>query len=254
MGMKNAFHALVFCAIVFVAVVCDPIPAYGQGLGVSHAQVGTVVVKEREYFGKGVYQYVSIPGGDTAGFATEDCDFLTTWNPGIAEYELSRTWKVSQEHMTTRQKDVIQRILEVNIGEKTYRGELRDVGPDALELGLACIDLNLSPVASNAERLSMSERGMIPSSDQVIPPGTRSGTPILDEKGKVIAMLSRDANGINFFISPGRNASLSCGGQKSPSFSDFSIETSLMNNMANRPTIPASLLAGIVFYYTSRDK
>lgn len=187
-----------FFAAMLAMVVSAPVQIHGQG-GFSHDAVGTVVVKELEYFGHGVTRWVEIPGTKAVGFSTDACDFVTAFS-NIEEYERSHDWYVGGETATLRQKSVIRRMLEVSIGGRRYRGELRNVGVFPMGLNLACIDLPVPPGdIAGYHRLFVDDSRDDP--DLVMPPDTLQGTPILSEMGDVVSAFIFDPRGASRFTS-----------------------------------------------------
>jgi hypothetical protein len=158
--------------------------------------VGTIVTKERLYFGKEGYKYIPMPYTLAAGFTTQDCDFVTTWQ-AVQDYERVRTWKVTGEDGAVQKTEVVQRTLEVTISGRKYGGDLRNVGPFALDLGLACVDLGVDPQTLSRVSLNTDFAGSLdhPETFQGLP-----GTPIFDERGEVVSMYV-DLSGSRRYIS-----------------------------------------------------
>jgi len=186
--------------VVMLAVIVDgPVPMYGQEASSQNAAVGTVVVKQLQYFGHGVSKWIEIPGTKAAGFSTDDCDFVTAFDV-LVEYDRSRDWYVGKEKMTLRQRSVIRRVLEVSIGGKIYGGALRKVGVFPMDLNLACIDLeDASAGTSRIHHLYVDDSPQIP--DFAMPPAVTEGTPILNEKGYVSSVYIPDTRDSSSFIS-----------------------------------------------------
>lgn len=197
--VKNHLFGLsviVFTVLMIVSTVC----AYAQDAVYHNRGVGTIVVKGKISLGHGKYGFVPT-GATAAGFATDDCDFVTTFAV-VEEYERSSTWKVNRENMTVREKDIPERMLEVTMSDgRPHRGELRPLGYFPLGLNLACVDFDSAPPReSKVYRLSLSTKETA-SLGQIVPPGTIEGTPIFNEIGKVISMYASNPYNPNHIIS-----------------------------------------------------
>jgi hypothetical protein len=150
-----------------------------------------VAVKELEYFGHGVSQWVEIPGTRAVGFFADGC-FITPF-ANLVEYERSRTWYTGEETTAPRHKNGIRRMLEVTIGDKTYQGDLRNVGVFPMGLNLACVDFpngSVSRAGGEGVHLSVSDQKENP--DISMPPNTLQGMPVFNYAGEVEAVFVTD--------------------------------------------------------------
>lgn len=175
-------HWVLSVFIIALAMINHSARLYGQNQS-DRPGVGTIVTLEKLYFGKEGYKWIPMPYTHALGFTTQECDFVTTWE-AVADYERVRTWKVTGEDGVIQQ-DVVQRMLEVTIGGRTYRGDLRDVGPFAFDLGLACVDLGVNP--ENLHRVSLSN-DLTDSVDGLQTISVLEGAPIFNDRGEVVAM------------------------------------------------------------------
>jgi hypothetical protein len=160
--------------------------------GVSHAQESIQIhpALSSEMISVVVKEIVSVRHhGDrdvtiasASGFSAGDCDIVTTFGV-VAEYERRQTWS------EVRQK------IEIIVGGIPHEGLLRPIGVSPGNFGLACIDF-----ASAADRSvihSLSFAANLPS--PIYAEGTlsrvRPGSPLINEDGKVVAMLATDERG-----------------------------------------------------------
>jgi hypothetical protein len=114
-----------------------------------------------------------------AGFTAGDCDVITTFDV-MVEYEQRQN------------RPNVREAIEVTIAGKTYEGRLRNIGVYPLGLNLACVDF---PEFAPRERPTVYPLAL----ETVVPSAVtydeelsqyKPGTPFLDKKDRVVAMLA----------------------------------------------------------------
>ena len=192
------FRFWISLVVVFVMMAAlGSACTYGQGAFSSNLGIGVIVVKGIVPLGHGIYSYVAIPGKTAVGFATRDCEFVTTFSV-VEEYERAQTWRVDQESKDARRRNLPEYVLEVTFEDHSYRGELRPVGVYPMGLDLACIDIpHTDSGMMNIRRLGLSiEEGLI--RDRIVPSDTIEGTPTLNKAGVVTSMyVGRDHESVH---------------------------------------------------------
>ena len=177
--------ALMLCALGSGLVF--GLPTAAQTL-VHPASVGiviTVTVTESRRAPHGRDQDLLI--AQAAGFSTDTCDVITTFDV-VKSYEERQTWT-----------NVRQRI-DIVINGKSYPAKFRDLGFYPLGLNLACIDFE-SPLLRTQLQLPVLPLELKPSDpaalsydDQEIAK-TDPGTPFLNAKGEISSVLIATPNG-----------------------------------------------------------
>ena len=200
MFVVKLFGICTLFAIALCAVAIGFAQAQSRDVSTRNTAVGTVAVKELEYFGHGVSQWVEIPGTRAVGFLADGC-FITPFD-NLQEYERSRTWYLGDEATAPQRKKGIRRMLEIAIGGEIYRGDLRNVGIFPMGLNLACVDFGNGDTFEERELgtgLSVSDKK--DGSGISIPPDAPQGMPVFDYAGRVEAVFTTDVRDGASFIS-----------------------------------------------------
>jgi hypothetical protein len=124
-----------------------------------------------------------------AGFTADGCDIVTPWAI-MVDYERRHDWPS------------IRAAIKITVAGGTYDGELRPVGPDALNAGLACVDFSPLPPGAYPVTFPLAL-------EKAVPPapvygeslsGLMPGTPLLNEKGRIVGVLVTNSEGFTGFV------------------------------------------------------
>ena len=153
-----------------------------------YLETGTVVVVQQLRDGR--HSSHSVIVAKAMGFATDDCDFVTTFDV-VSKYEERETWE-----------EVHQRI-EVFIAGELYEGRLRPVGVYPMGLDLACIDLAPTPSGKHRTTHPLPLETASPSVpyEGDLPPGMVPGAPLFNDKKRVVGMFDLTTDGTPVVIS-----------------------------------------------------
>ena len=187
----QSFHAVLAMAVLGLFLNFGS-PARAQdkdGQPVLHpaaaSQIITVAVKELRPGKHGKRDEFVI--AQAAGFPNDTCDVITTFDV-VSKFEERQTWQ-----------NVKQRI-DVIVNGTSYPAKFRDVGIYPLGLNLACIDFE-SPLDRAAAQISVlpldrdTQDSTSLSYDDAETAKTDPGTPFLNQRGEISAVLIASPNG-----------------------------------------------------------
>jgi hypothetical protein len=175
------FTATVLATFAFMVIAGEPTMVYAQDAPGIHPAYGPWVVRvevvETVHYGRGNDKDRVI--AKAAGFFAEGC-LLAPFDV-VSLYETRQTWT-----------EVKQKIEVYFAGQsKPREGRLRALGFDPLDLDLACIDV--APPTPDDRSVIFpliieSDSSHLPYAD-AIPPSTESGTPLVNDRGRVAGIL-----------------------------------------------------------------
>ena len=176
-----------FVVSAFGMAVATGLPVFGQTPlhPAPASSLITVTVTESQHDPHGHDQDLVI--AHAAGFPNDTCDVITTFSV-VKTYEERQTWS------NVRQK------INIVVEGTPYPGKLRDVGFYPLGLNLACIDFE-SPEVRDQLRLHALPLELDPHDPSTFTYDDEElsksdpGTPFLNAKGEVSAVLIAEPNG-----------------------------------------------------------